>query len=165
MNPGDYAVEPSRCLFFSSLMGRQGVPRCGSSGCDWSSSPRPFGSTPFRSVGSADMQESELSSRVTTSAILTLQKAPRRPYRSKLSTHCGGRGLQLDRAAVREDRGNHSFVNAGSLALRFRRLNSSEHATRVTSWRCHETHLLPRASSCRSNEDAIRSNVGLLTER
>jgi hypothetical protein len=39
MDFGDYDVEANRRLFFSSLMGRLGVPTYGSTGYDWSSSP------------------------------------------------------------------------------------------------------------------------------
>jgi hypothetical protein len=39
MVPGDYDVEANRRFYFSSLLGRLGVPTYGSSGYDWASSP------------------------------------------------------------------------------------------------------------------------------
>jgi hypothetical protein len=39
LDVGNYEVEANRRIFFSSIMGRLGVPTYGSSGYDWSSSP------------------------------------------------------------------------------------------------------------------------------
>jgi hypothetical protein len=50
---GNYQVEANRRFFFSSLMGRLGVPTYGSSGYDWSSSPSIwFDSAALGTVGS-----------------------------------------------------------------------------------------------------------------
>ena len=50
---GDYEVEANRRLYFSSLMGRLGVPTYGSSGYDWSSSPSIwFDSAALGTIGS-----------------------------------------------------------------------------------------------------------------
>lgn len=53
LDAGDFDVEANRRLFFSSLMGRLGVPTYGSSGYDWSSSPSIwFDSAALGTVGS-----------------------------------------------------------------------------------------------------------------
>jgi hypothetical protein len=53
LDVGDYEVEANRRFFFSSLMGRLGVPTYGSSGYDWASSPAIwFDSAALGTVGS-----------------------------------------------------------------------------------------------------------------
>ncbi|MDR3738574.1 MAG: hypothetical protein P4L40_06095 [Terracidiphilus sp.] len=50
---GDYDVEANRRMFFSSLLGRLGIPTYGSSGYNWSSAPRIwFDSSAVGTVGS-----------------------------------------------------------------------------------------------------------------
>ncbi len=53
LNFGDYDVEANRRIFFSSLMGRLGVPTYGSTGYDWASAPHIwFDSAAVGTIGS-----------------------------------------------------------------------------------------------------------------
>ncbi len=53
LNFGDYDVEANRRIFFSSLMGRVGVPTYGSTGYDWASAPHIwFDSAAVGTIGS-----------------------------------------------------------------------------------------------------------------
>jgi hypothetical protein len=68
---GNYDVEANRRIFFSSLMGRLGVPTYGSSGYDWSSSPSIwFDSAAVGTVGSLNDFAGDEEGEVSTPEIM-----------------------------------------------------------------------------------------------